>query len=97
MQDSVTNKELNLEIKKIAPLVWEYSIPAIIGTLVNTLYNIVDRIFIGQGVGALAISGLAISFPVTILASTVCWLVLVSQTAFPLVWAKETYRRTNPG
>ena len=75
MQESVTDKELNLETKKLAPLVWEYSIPAIIGTLVNSLYNIVDRIFIGQGVGAFAISGLAITFPVTILASALGMLV----------------------
>ena len=75
MQESVTDKELHLETKKLAPLVWEYSIPAIIGTLVNSLYNIVDRIFIGQGVGAFAISGLAITFPVTILASALGMLV----------------------
>lgn len=43
--------------------------------LVNSLYNIVDRIFIGQGVGAFAISGLAITFPVTILASALGMLV----------------------
>lgn len=49
---------------------WDYALPAIIGTLVNTVYNIVDRIFIGQGVGALAISGLALTFPVVILASS---------------------------
>lgn len=75
MQKSITDKELNLETKKISSLVWEYSIPAIIGTLVNSLYNIVDRIFIGQGVGAYAISGLAITFPVTILASALGMLV----------------------
>lgn len=46
-----------------------------VGTLVNTLYNIVDRIFIGQGVGSMAISGLAITFPVTILASSLGMLV----------------------
>ena len=75
MQQSITDKELTLETKKISSLVWEYSIPAIIGTLVNSLYNIVDRIFIGQGVGAYAISGLAITFPVTILASSLGMLV----------------------
>jgi putative MATE family efflux protein len=36
----------------------------LIGTLVNALYNIIDRIYIGQGVGALAISGLALTFPI---------------------------------
>ncbi|MDO5664586.1 MAG: MATE family efflux transporter [Bacteroidia bacterium] len=75
MQESITDKELNLETKRISSLVWEYSIPAIIGMLVNSLYNIVDRIFIGQGVGAFAISGLAITFPVTILASSLGMLV----------------------
>lgn len=75
MRQSITDTELTLETKKIRVLVWEYSIPAIIGTLVNSLYNIVDRIFIGQGVGAYAISGLAITFPVTILASSLGMLV----------------------
>ncbi len=75
MRQSITDTELTLETKKISVLVWEYSIPAIIGTLVNSLYNIVDRIFIGQGVGAYAISGLAITFPVTILASSLGMLV----------------------
>jgi putative MATE family efflux protein len=75
VQQSITDTELTLETKKISALVWEYSIPAIIGTLVNSLYNIVDRIFIGQGVGAYAISGLAITFPVTILASSLGMLV----------------------
>lgn len=54
---------------------WEYSLPAIVGTLVNTIYSIVDRIFIGQGVGALAISGLALTFPVTMLTSALGMLV----------------------
>lgn len=53
----------NLANEKIGKLIWTYSLPAIIGTVVMSLYNIVDRIFIGQGVGALAISGLALTFP----------------------------------
>lgn len=43
--------------------------------MVNTLYTIVDRIFIGQGVGSLAISGLALTFPITTLASALGMLV----------------------
>ncbi|NLX80101.1 MAG: MATE family efflux transporter [Proteiniphilum sp.] len=70
-----TQKEIDLAQKKISSIIWEYSLPAIVGTLVNTLYNIVDRIFIGQGVGAMAISGLAITFPVTILTSSLGMLV----------------------
>ena len=41
-----------LENENIGRLLVHYAIPAVIGTMVNALYNIVDRIFIGQGVGA---------------------------------------------
>ena len=49
--------------------------PGIIGTVVTALYNVIGRIFIGQGVGALAISGLAITFPVMNLTSSLGMLV----------------------
>lgn len=66
MSDStiITN---NLATEKIGKLIWTYSLPSIIGTLVMSLYNVVDRIFIGQGVGPLAISGIALTFPFMIL------------------------------
>ena len=57
----------SLSTDKIGKLIWRYSLPAIVGTVVMSLYNIVDRIFIGQGVGPLAISGLALTFPFMIL------------------------------
>jgi putative MATE family efflux protein len=57
----------NLATENIGKHIWTYSLPAIVGTLVMSLYNIVDRVFIGQGVGPLAISGLALTFPFTIL------------------------------
>lgn len=50
---------------RIARLLWDYSIPAVVGMLVMSLYNVIDRIFIGQGVGTEAIAGLAITFPVS--------------------------------
>lgn len=53
-----------LAAEPVGKLLLEYSLPAIAGMLVMSLYNIVDRIFIGQGVGSDAISGLAITFPV---------------------------------
>ena len=43
-----------------------YTIPSLVGAIVNSLYNVVDRIFIGQGVNSLAISGLAVTFPILI-------------------------------
>ena len=63
-QSAVTNK---LATQNVGKLIWIYSLPAIVGTIVMSLYNIVDRIFIGQGVGPLAISGLALTFPFMIL------------------------------
>jgi len=53
-----------LEHEKIGRLLLHYAIPAVIGTMVNALYNIVDRIFIGQGVGPLAMAGLTLTFPI---------------------------------
>lgn len=52
-----------LGTKPIGKLLWQYAVPAIIAMTASSLYNMVDSIFIGQGVGALAISGLAITFP----------------------------------
>ncbi|HBG57525.1 MAG TPA: MATE family efflux transporter [Porphyromonadaceae bacterium] len=70
-----TNKELEFQTKKISKLVWDYALPGIVGTVVTALYNVIGRIFIGQGVGALAISGLAITFPVMNLTSSLGMLV----------------------
>ena len=53
----------------VGRLLVQYSIPAIIGTAAASLYNIIDRVFIGHGVGAMAISGLALTFPVMNLAA----------------------------
>ena len=50
----------------IGRLLLRYSIPSIVGMLVNALYNIVDRMFIGYGVGALGIAGVTISFPIVL-------------------------------
>jgi putative MATE family efflux protein len=53
----------SLRFEKLGRLLVSYSLPAIIATSAASLYNITDRIFIGQGVGPLAISGLALTFP----------------------------------
>ncbi len=64
-----------LGTESIGKLLLQYSIPAIIGMTVTSLYNIIDSIFIGHGVGAIAISGLAISFPLMNLVIAFCTLV----------------------
>lgn len=64
-----------LGTESIGKLLIQYSIPAIIGMTMTSLYNIIDSIFIGHGVGAMAISGLAISFPLMNLVIAFCTLV----------------------
>ena len=59
------NKQAALELgtKPVGQLLLQYALPAIVAMVASSLYNMVDSIFIGQGVGAMAISGLAITFP----------------------------------
>ena len=45
----------------------KFFIPAFIGVFVNAMYNIVDRIFIGQGVGSMALSGVSATFPIMLI------------------------------
>lgn len=54
---------LELGTEKVGTLLKRYAMPAIIAQTATSLYNMVDSIFIGQGCGALAISGLAVTFP----------------------------------
>lgn len=64
MQTQATDKTQILATEKIGKLLWLYAWPAVISQIIASVYNIVDRIFIGQGVGALAIAGLAITMPI---------------------------------
>ena len=75
------NPSQQLGEEKIGKLLLRFSIPAIIGMLVNGLYNIVDRVFVGQGVGALALSGIAISFPFTLAIMAFGMLIGIGATA----------------
>jgi putative MATE family efflux protein len=58
-------KELGEE--KVFKLLLKYSIPAIVGMLVNALYNVIDRVFVGNGVNSLAIAGTTIAFPIMLM------------------------------
>lgn len=50
--------------EKISKLLLNLSVPATVGMFVNALYNLVDTIFVGRGVGAIAIGGLTVAFPI---------------------------------
>ena len=53
-----------LETKDIKKLLWAYAMPSIVSQIIASVYNICDRVFLGQYVGALAIAGLAITMPI---------------------------------
>ena len=61
--DNKKQATLELGTKPIGRLLWQYASPAIVAMTASSLYNIIDRAFIGQMVGADAIAGLGITFP----------------------------------
>ena len=60
-QENILGKE------KIGKLILKFSIPCIVSMLVNSLYNIVDQIFIGQGVGTLGNGATNVVFPLVMI------------------------------
>lgn len=63
----MNEKTKDLAELSVPKLMLKFFIPAFIGVFVNALYNIVDRIFIGQGVGSMALSGISAIFPVMLI------------------------------
>ncbi len=59
-----TDRTRELETKGIGTLLLMYALPSVVSQIISSVYNICDRIFIGHGVGALAIAGLAITLPI---------------------------------
>ena len=59
------NKEATLALgtQPIGKLLWQYALPGVIAMTASSLYNMVDSIFIGHGVGSMALAALGISFP----------------------------------
>lgn len=72
---------IQLGEEKILKLLLKFSIPAIIGMLVNALYNVVDRIFIGNGVGSLGIAGITIGFPIMLVIMAFAMLIGIGSTS----------------
>ena len=59
----IMNNPHTLGTEPVGKLLLQFSIPAIISMTIVSLYNIIDSVFIGHGVGPMAIAGLAITFP----------------------------------
>ena len=84
---------LALGTKPVGKLLLQYAMPAIIAMVASSLYNIIDRAFIGQVVGPLAISGLAITFPFMNLSAAFGAAVGVgSSTAISVKLGQKDYR-----
>jgi len=66
-EDRINRKSKELGEEKISRLLWRFFLPAFVGIIMNATYNIVDRIFIGQGVGSMALSGLSVVFPIMLI------------------------------
>jgi len=85
-----------LEHEKIGTLMWRYFLPAFASMMANVLYNIVDRIYIGQGVDALALSGLSVVFPLMIVIMAFGMLVgMGSAVRISLSLGEKDYGRAN--
>jgi putative MATE family efflux protein len=74
-----TSEQLGEE--KVLKLLMKFSVPAIVGMLVNGLYNVVDRVFIGRGVGPLGIAGVTIDYPIMLVMMAFAMLIGIGATA----------------
>lgn len=86
------DKIKQLEEEKVSKLLVSFSIPAIVGMLVNALYNVIDRIFIGRGVDSLGLAGIAIGFPILIILFAFAVLVAIGATSLMSIKLGEKKR-----
>ena len=96
--DGQTNNAIPTELgtEKIGKLLKQYALPAIIAQTAASLYNMVDSIFIGQGVGPLAISGLAVTFPLMNLSTAFGTLVGAgAATMLSVLLGQKNYKAAN--
>ncbi len=87
---------VELGTERIGKLLKQYALPAIIAQTAASLYNMVDSIFIGQGVGPLAISGLAVTFPLMNLSTAFGTLVGAgAATMLSVLLGQKNYKAAN--
>lgn len=89
-------KNAFLGTEPIGRLLFRLAIPTVIAQLVNMLYNIVDRIYIGHmpQVGSLALTGLGVCTPIILIVSAFAALVASgARRARPSAWARAICRR----
>ncbi len=85
-----------LGTEKVPKLLKQYAVPAIIAMTASSLYNMCDSIFIGQGVGSMALAGLALTFPIMNLSAAVGTLVGVgAATLISVLLGQKNYDTAN--
>ena len=85
-KSSENTSPMTLGTRSVGALLVQYSIPAIIASVATSLYNIIDSIFIGHGVGPMAIAGLAITFPLMNLVTAFVMLVAAGGAAISSIF-----------
>lgn len=96
MTDTKSAVPVELGTERIGKLLKQYALPAIIAQTASSLYNMVDSIFIGQGVGPLAISGLAVTFPLMNLSTAFGTLVGAgASTMLSVLLGQKNYKAAN--
>lgn len=81
MDQSPPSRSQELESGRVGVLLLKFSVPAIVGMMVQALYNVVDRIFIGHAVGSVGIAAITIAFPLTLVLLAFGMLVGLGATA----------------
>lgn len=79
--------------EKISKLLWEFSLPAIIGMVVNALYNVVDSIFVGNGVGDIGLTAVTIAFPIMIILMAIGMLIGIGASTLVSIRLGEQNRQ----
>lgn len=75
------DRSIEMRDESIGKLLWSFSLPTIVGMVINSLYNVIDRIFVGRGIGSVAIAATTVAFPIMIILMAVSLLIGVGATA----------------
>lgn len=77
------SEQISLGEGSIPKLLLKFSLPAIVGMLVNALYSVIDSAFVGRGVGDLALAGVTVTFPIVII--MIAFIMLIAMGATSLI------------
>ena len=96
MDNTISQTQSPLATEPIGRLIAKFAIPSVIALLVNSLYNIVDQIFIGWGVGYLGNGATNVVFPITIIALALSMMIGNGGAAYlSLNWGRARYLQPN--